>query len=404
MRDLLRPSLGAIASLFLSMFEPASAEVTSSDVLAPIITLTMDLPGPVLGADGRTHLVYELLLVNMATDPVELRLVETLDAESGAALGTLDEQALRRVLLLNGGIKGSGLPAGGSAILFMDVTFGADRETPKGLKHRFTVQVIGSGGQTASKGDRDPAPAAQQTVSFTGAQLGIGKPAVVVAPPLKGARWVVGGGCCATITYHRGATLPINGAIRTAERYAIDFVQLDEQNRIASGPIGELASYRYFGVPVHSVADGTVVGIEDGMTEQVPGKLPPDATIQMAAGNHVVVDIGDGRYAFYAHLQPGSLRVKPGDKVSRGQVIGLLGNSGNTDGPHLHFHIMDGPTPLVAGGLPYAFTAFTGEGRIADEQALATGGPVKIDRGGDALTGAHHTQLPLNLEVIGFPE
>jgi murein DD-endopeptidase MepM/ murein hydrolase activator NlpD len=118
----------------------------------------------------------------------------------------------------------------------------------------------------------------------------------------------------------------------------------------------------------------------------------------------ITLTIGDGRYAFYAHLQPGSLRVKPGDKVSRGQVIGLLGNSGNADGPHLHFHIMDGPTPLVAGGLPYAFTAFTGEGRIADEQALATGGPVKIDRGGDALTGAHYTQLPLNLEVIGFPE
>ena len=82
-----------------------------------------------------------------------------------------------------------------------------------------------------------------------------------------------------------------------------------------------------------------------------------DATVQMAAGNHVVVDIGEGRFAFYAHMQPGSVRVKVGDTgQDQEQVLGLLGNSGNTDTPHLHFHVMDGPSPLVANGLPYVFT------------------------------------------------
>ncbi len=57
-------------------------------------------------------------------------------------------------------------------------------------------------------------------------------------------------------------------------------------------------------------------------------------------------------------MQPGSVRVKVGDKVKPGQVLGLLGNSGNTDTPHLHFHVMDGPSPLVANGLPYVFTNF----------------------------------------------
>jgi hypothetical protein len=56
---------------------------------------------------------------------------------------------------------------------------------------------------------------------------------------------VVAGGCCDTITYHRGATLPINGAIRVAERYAIDLVQLDDKNKIASGPIDKLSSYAF---------------------------------------------------------------------------------------------------------------------------------------------------------------
>jgi len=121
----------------------------------------------------------------------------------------------------------------------------------------------------------------------------------------------------------------------------------------------------------------------------------------MAAGNRVVVDIGEGRFAFYAHMQPGSVRVKVGDKVKTGQVLGLLGNSGNTDTPHLHFHVMDGPSPLVSNGLPYVFTGFTGQGRVTDEQPLWTGDAITIDK--DALAGPHQNQLPLADQVVSFP-
>jgi murein DD-endopeptidase MepM/ murein hydrolase activator NlpD len=141
--------------------------------------------------------------------------------------------------------------------------------------------------------------------------------------------------------------------------------------------------------------------MEDGLPEQVPGKLPADATIDMAAGNHVVVDIGEGRFAFYAHMQPGSVRVKLGDKIATGQVLGLLGNSGNTDSPHLHFHVMDGPSPLVSNGLPFVFTAFTGEGQIVDEQPLFTGGVVTIDK--EAMPGPHKNEMPLIDQVVSFP-
>ena len=121
----------------------------------------------------------------------------------------------------------------------------------------------------------------------------------------------------------------------------------------------------------------------------------------MAAGNHVVVDIGEGRFAFYAHMQPGSVRVKVGDKVKTGQVLGLLGNSGNTDSPHLHFHVMDGPSPLVSNGLPFVFNSFTGQGRLTDEQPLFTGGVVTIDK--DALSGPHANECPLLDQVVSFP-
>jgi murein DD-endopeptidase MepM/ murein hydrolase activator NlpD len=124
--------------------------------------------------------------------------------------------------------------------------------------------------------------------------------------------------------------------------------------------------------------------------------------VQIAGGNYVVVDIGRGRYAFYAHLQPGSLEVKVGDKVKTGQQLGKLGNTGNTDAAHLHFHVMDGPSPLLSNGLPFVFTSFEGEGLVTDEPALVAGVPTTVDTA--ALTGTHRRELPLNLEVVAFPE
>ena len=181
-------------------------------------------------------------------------------------------------------------------------------------------------------------------------------------------------------------------------------MQLDDNNKIAvrSG-LTKLSSYAFFGREIYSVADGTVVAMADDRPEQVPGKLPArHARFRPHWATMSSSISAEGRFAFYAHMQPGSLRVKPGDKVATGQVLGLLGNSGNTDAPHLHFHVMDGASPLLSDGLPYVFTSFTGEGRVTDEQPLFSGGaaPRLIPmRSADP----HKNQLPLNLEVIGFP-
>ncbi len=70
-------------------------------------------------------------------------------------------------------------------------------------------------------------------------------------------------------------------------------------------------------------------------------------------GNHVVLDLGNGTYAAYAHLRRGSLTVREGDRVRAGQLIARCGNSGNSSEPHLHFQLMDGPDPDTARGLPF---------------------------------------------------
>jgi hypothetical protein len=370
----------------------------SRAVLTPISTSVLAPPQPVVGADGKTHLAYELLLQNQSGTTVTVQSITAMNGE-GATLEELSGSSLDDVVRLNDGQQGTALvlDAGEGGYVFMDVTVPKGR-APARLKHRFSlsVQPAAASGQAA--------PPAQQ-LNFVGAGTPVVRVRlVVIAPPLTGGGWVVGNGCCDTITSHRGATLPINGTVYAPERFAIDFVELNAQDQLYTGDPSNNESFGYFGVPVHSVASGAVVTVKDGQPENTPGSLPANATVQTAGGNYVVVNIGGGHYAFYAHLQPGSIRVKQGQRVKTGQVLGLLGNTGNSDAPHLHFQIMSGPSPLQSNGLPFEFTSFVGQGQVTDENAISppfTGAPAPVDT--TYLPGRHTDQLPLNLEIVKFP-
>ena len=148
------------------------------------------------------------------------------------------------------------------------------------------------------------------------------------------------------------------------------------------------------------MARGRVVGVKRHLPEQVPGSLPDGATIQMAGGNYVVVNIGHGRYAFYAHLATNSVRVKRGQKVRTGQIIGLLGNTGNTDGPHLHFHVMNSPSPLQSSGLPFVFRGFRGQGFLRNVVGIQAGEIGNIDR--RRLRGRYRNVLPMEDQIVRF--
>src|SRR5262249_44580608 len=138
-----------------------------------------------------------------------------------------------------------------------------------------------------------------------------------------------------------------------------------------------------------------VVAIKDGIPQNIPGATSRAVpiTLETVAGNHVILDLGQGRYAFYAHLQPGSLRVKVGDQVRRGQVLGLVGNSGNSTEPHLHFHISDANSPLGSEGLPYVFESFEQQGQGWGWKAASK----------DAAVEKRLREIPLQNAVVRFP-
>jgi murein DD-endopeptidase MepM/ murein hydrolase activator NlpD len=124
----------------------------------------------------------------------------------------------------------------------------------------------------------------------------------------------------------------------------------------------------------------------------------------MPPSMYVILALGNGRFAFYAHLKPGSVRVKRGDRVREGDVVGLLGNGGSSTGPHLHFHVMNRPSALASDGLPYVFDRFRTAGRIPplDDALIAlvsAGEPIPIDRAG---AGPHRRELPLGRDVVDF--
>jgi murein DD-endopeptidase MepM/ murein hydrolase activator NlpD len=122
--------------------------------------------------------------------------------------------------------------------------------------------------------------------------------------------------------------------------------------------------------------------------------LDQSLTLKDAGGYHVIVDIGGGRYAFYAHLKPNSITVKEGERVRRGQVLARLGNSGNTSAPHLHFHVMDAPLPLGAdNNLPYVFDSFRFQGFFDDNLT-----PHLLDN-----PQHREDELPLSQSVEAFP-
>jgi murein DD-endopeptidase MepM/ murein hydrolase activator NlpD len=133
----------------------------------------------------------------------------------------------------------------------------------------------------------------------------------------------------------------------------------------------ENASYLNYGRDIHAVADGSVVSVVDGLPENDGNACNLTfETLEELAGNHLVMDIGGGDYALYAHCTPGSIRQRPGDFVRAGEVIACVGNSGNSSGPHLRLQLMDGPHPFWSRGVPFVLDAHTkvgerGVGRLA---------------------------------------
>jgi len=359
---------------------PAQSAATTSGPKEKPFIVPLDVVVPIapraFQAGGKTHLVYELHVVNMSQWTCLLTKVEVLaGGANGASLASYSGAKLEE-LLRNPGIttaEKEKLAPGTEAIVYLWIT--PDGSVPKELEHKISVKL----------GDYP------EELNVEMAPLKVASGVPVITPPLEGNHWSAGNGPSNT-SGHRRALIPIDAKAQIAQRFAIDWVKVGDDGQTYQGDKLINKSYYAYGVNAYAVADGVVTEVKDGIPENVPGEKSRAVpiTLETVGGNHVILDIGNGCFAFYAHLQPGSLRVKLGEKVRRGQVVGLVGNSGNSTEPHLHFHISNASSPLGSEGLPYQLSFdLVGHG-----EGWKPSGSDKVDK--------RTKEIPLEDDVVNF--
>ena len=141
-----------------------------------------------------------------------------------------------------------------------------------------------------------------------------------------------------------------------SQRYAYDFIIVDDNGKSSSGNKTQLDSYFCYGKNILAPADGTVLKVLKSLRDsRVDGKRVYNDAWYIG-GNSIVIKHAENEYTELCHLMPGSIAVKPGDQVKQGDVIAKCGNSGNTSEPHLHFQLQSGKSFFFSTGLPVPFT------------------------------------------------
>jgi murein DD-endopeptidase MepM/ murein hydrolase activator NlpD len=322
---------------------------------------SLDSPTPVT-TNNKQLIVYELHIVNNGNQTQHIGLLEIKDNQNQLLKSYAGETLAQNSFVYKAEqrIKENAidLEAHMGAFIYVFIELNKDSPLPTQLTNTiWTTQV-----------NEDKSEAKAKSLSYT---LSVKtETPIALGPPLKGDNWVAVGSI-ASDSYHRRAILPLEGNFYLAQRFAIDWEQIYPNGHESKGNMHKNSNWRAYGHDVLAVADGTVVNMRDAIEKDntPPGFPNTSPNILDVPGNFLIINIkkqGRDYFVFYGHLQPHSIKVQIGDTVSKGQVIGTLGNTGNSAAPHLHMHVSETNDPLKTNGLPFVFEniKFTG---VAEE-------------------------------------
>jgi len=323
----------------------------SQDISRDLPYVSVDIRTPPIAPQtaGGYLLQYELFVTNWYDKDITIRAVDMM--AGNVLLRTLEGELLDRLFA-----AGSGQTAAlGPRQTTTMVLSGVANELPTKLDHRIRFRIAGDSQDTV--------------VRYRGTPTR--KNVLRLRPPLKGDSWVVLNGPGSN-NHHTAGVLQFEGRMLVPQRFAIDFNRRYEDGELIHGNREDVHNYRCYGAEVFAVADAHVISVRNDIPDN-PGQAKANAlpdTLANLGGNRVVLDLGGGKFASYFHLQSGSIRLKEGDTVRAGDVLGLVGNSG-APAPHLHFQVTDGPGPMTSDGLPYVFDWFVRDGkRVADQMPM----------------------------------
>jgi murein DD-endopeptidase MepM/ murein hydrolase activator NlpD len=299
--------------------------------------------------DKRQVVVYELNVTNFDLVPVRLKRLEVFaDEAGGAPLSALGGDALAKAMTRIGSGSGGSMDTaviepGGRSVVFAWIEVDPARRLPASLRHELTF--------SPESGDVK----ADQTIKDFDVPVRRGS-VPTLSPPFKDGIWLAGNGP-ANDSAHRRTLIAIDGRVFSPERFAIDWDKIGPNGDTHHDGTTRNENWWGYGEPVLAVADGEITALQDGIPDNAPRSLPP-VTLDNIAGNYVVLRISPTRYVTYAHLQNGSVRVRLGERVRRGATLGLLGNSGQTTGAHLHLQVTDRNSVLESDGVPFVIARF----------------------------------------------
>jgi hypothetical protein len=307
----------------------------------------------VRGDDGKDHVEYELLVVNVFSEPVTLSSVTVLDP-AGKELMRVEGRTLAAATqTLFAKTATPVVPASAAVSVDVDLMLPPDT-APERVTHRIAYTLKADSELALMIGSPE-VEAPEVAINR--------RPAIVIRPPLKGNGWLVTTACCKP-NVHRDERIAIDGVrIETGETFAVDWAKV-KNDRLFDGDGKRVEQYYGFGEDVFAVADGTVVSIRDGMPDQTPFVFMVPKSKSDYGGNNLILEIAPNVFAWYAHLRQGSIAVNVGDAVKAGAPIAKLGNTGPSEGPHLHLGLIDKPDPIAGRSLPFVFDSFTLVGAI----------------------------------------
>lgn len=337
-----RPTPAQECALASPNQDSGSAAIPTTPPFPPVqLDISVPFEPTHFPSGGFSYLVYELHFQNYTDNPLALQALEIVDASrtSDKVIARFTGSQLHERLLPIGADKIDGdhpLEGGKKAVAFICLAFDAADTVPESLSHRVLV------GDSLAEGP---------TIGTRHSKL------KVLAPPVTGMDWVADNGP-SLHSHHRTGLFVARGRAHLSRRFAIDWKQEDEQGEMYSGDARDVRSYYSYGEKVFAVANATVVSAKDGLPDNIPRtaagfNTAVPITMENVAGNAIVLDLGDGQFAYYAHLKPGSVCVKAGDRVKRGELLGQIGSSGDARWPHLHFQVTTGPDILASEGLPF---------------------------------------------------
>jgi hypothetical protein len=387
-----------IARLLFSVMVAGTATVSAQDAMAPVEVRNTFAPQVITGSDGVTHLAYELHVLNFYGDTGVLKLkhVGVFDGASKKSLATFEGPTLEAMMSPHApeGAKADAalmVKPGAQATVFIWLDLPKGTPPPATLRHRLEFET--------AKG---------ATTSVDGARVDVhtSSPPVLGAP-LRGGLWVATEGPGNSRSHHWGSIVVVNGQLTIPQRYAVDLIGVDASGHAVRAGVSDLRQSKHadwigFGADVLAVADGVVRGAHDGAIDHpplAPQDEPSSLTADGLYGNYVVLEISPHVFAHYAHLQRGSVVVKAGQHVHRGELLGHVGQSGNSGGPHLHFQVSNAPTFQGSEGIPFVFDHFTKPGTWSVDQAIDP----KAVFHATSKNGMRRNEMPLDNDVIGFP-